>query len=197
YGLGRAAGTTGTAGAARLTRLPRLARLTGVSGLTVRNPGTKPMTVQAVRLTGDSAAFTVANDECSGRRLAPGQQSSCRVTVAFAPRTIGAHSAELSVTWGGRSSFVTLSGRAYATVTVTVVNPFARDAMVRSDQHDPCERGTCVYKVYRPGLTLTAQTQALRFTGWSGACEGAAAVCAPRLTGAETVTATFAKPNLG
>ncbi|MFE4512963.1 hypothetical protein ACFRMQ_02030 [Kitasatospora sp. NPDC056783] len=50
-------------------------------------------TIGAVHLPAGS--FSVADNPCTGRTLQPGD--TCAITVAFAPTTVGTHSAELTV----------------------------------------------------------------------------------------------------
>ncbi|HYR63900.1 MAG TPA: choice-of-anchor D domain-containing protein [Actinomycetota bacterium] len=65
--------------------------------VTLTNPGSTPATIDKVAITGsNAAAFTITTNTCGeGSSVAP--QTSCRVTVHFAPPTIASYSASLEV----------------------------------------------------------------------------------------------------
>jgi hypothetical protein len=83
--------------------------------LEIANPGSATLSIDEVRLTGESAAdFTKGQDGCSGTELGPGRR--CAVELQFRPRSRGTKSAKLVLRSNlpGTSPEVVLSGRGMA-----------------------------------------------------------------------------------
>jgi hypothetical protein len=96
----------------------RLGTQSAVKAVTINNTGTAALNVSSVALSGaDATDFSTQND-CVGRSIAP--QSSCKVTVVFAPQeTSGLKAATLTITDDAPKSprTVALSGTAKAGLT--------------------------------------------------------------------------------
>jgi hypothetical protein len=88
--------------------------------LLVRNLGSLRMRIAQATLGGaDASDFTIADDACTGRALAP--DASCRIGVDFAPRADGNRSADLTLTAStGETEVAPLSGTGVPADPVTV-----------------------------------------------------------------------------
>jgi hypothetical protein len=83
----------------------------------VANTGTGPATISGITATGDFTRVTTC-----GTVIAPG--ANCTVTVTFHPSAAGSRTGSLTVSYGGSSVGVALSGTGVATGTATLTaNP--------------------------------------------------------------------------
>ncbi len=97
--------------------------LTGTSApaqtVTLTNDGGGPLFVSGTALLGSQAAyFAITDDGCSGVSVAPG--GTCAITVSFAPASVGASGAQLSITSDAPDSpqLIALSGTGTTAETV-------------------------------------------------------------------------------
>ncbi|MFL6175386.1 MAG: choice-of-anchor D domain-containing protein [Ornithinibacter sp.] len=76
--------------------------------VTVTNVSANPITPSAATITGaNQAAFSIANDGCTGVSLA--RDATCQVSVAFAPTAAGSQAAALQVPYAGIRSPLSVS----------------------------------------------------------------------------------------
>jgi uncharacterized protein DUF4062/centrosomal CEP192-like protein/NB-ARC domain-containing protein len=92
--------------------------------VTLTNPGAQELAIDEMRIDGAAASdFTIANDDCRGRRLARGDK--CSVSLVFTPRDAGGREASLKLI--GRPADLlpqlTLSGVASSTPTTFPTSP--------------------------------------------------------------------------
>lgn len=77
--------------------------------MTVRNTGTADMFLgQLLFIDADAASFSLANDTCSGQRIASG--TGCTADVRFVPAVVASYAAKLVVPGSAGVAFVNLSG---------------------------------------------------------------------------------------
>ena len=156
----------------------------------VTNRNGDAVTMAASRTDGDGA-YTIGSDGCLGRTLGSGGQ--CRVTVAFGPAAIGAHTGALIVAdTRGRSSSAALTGTGFALLTVTVTG----DGTVAGGNGLVDCAGSCKVQLTELGqspVTLTATPGDSDFTGWSGVCnpQKTEPACAVTVTRDTEVGAAF------
>jgi len=62
--------------------------------LTLSNPGSAPLAISSIKITGEQAVDFTLQSQC-GDLLAAGQ--SCTVFASFTPRTVGSRSANLEI----------------------------------------------------------------------------------------------------
>lgn len=90
--------------------------------VTVRNTGTADMFLgQLLFIDADAASFSLANDTCSGQRIASG--ASCSTDVRFAPAVIASYAAKLVVPGSAGVAFVDLSGNGVAPPPQIAIEP--------------------------------------------------------------------------
>lgn len=85
-------------------------RSTPDQSVTISDPGTAPVTIDSVELTGaDAGAFTITSSTCGGgATVSPG--STCQMSVRFTPNGLRAESASLVVHYHPpASSFTTIA----------------------------------------------------------------------------------------
>jgi hypothetical protein len=128
--------------------------------VTVTNYGGSPLTISAVALTGtDAGAYKVTDDGCSGKSVGAG--ATCTVNVAFAPTSVGADSASLSVTDNatGSPQSVTLTGTAVApTPTVTPATLSFGDGASAAQTVTVTNPGPSALSIGAPALSGTKDT---------------------------------------
>ena len=88
--------------------------------VTVTNPGTSPLTVSAVAVSGTNAVDFTQTNTCTTATVPAG--GSCVVTVRFRPGAAGARTGTLTVTTNAGSPTVALTGTGGGTNAATV-NP--------------------------------------------------------------------------
>ncbi|BBI99716.1 hypothetical protein FGKAn22_14090 [Ferrigenium kumadai] len=76
---------------------------------TLSNTGVIPLSVTSIAITGANAADFAQTNNC-GTSVASGATGSCTINVTFAPTTIGAKTATLTVVDGAGTHTVTLNG---------------------------------------------------------------------------------------
>jgi hypothetical protein len=150
---------------------------TSLAQLTIYSTGNVPLTISNIAVTG--SAFTEQSSTCPSS-LAPSQ--TCFVYVNFSPSLAGSFTGTVSLT-GNVSGTVPLTGTGDSIQVSTVGAGTVQQVPLGS----AFAAGTAIT------LTATPNSGAT-FSGWSGACNGAALTCAFALTANSTVTATFA-PN--
>src|SRR5690606_34612524 len=85
----------------------------------ITNSGTAAASGVTMAISGPNAnAFALSENDCSSGVLAP--QSTCSVTIAFTPATIGNHTASLIVMGGAMDITVALTGVGTAAPTVVL-----------------------------------------------------------------------------
>ena len=78
-------------------RSSQVGKATSDTTVTINNPGSAPVTIEKVEITGSNAsAFTVASTTC-GNGATIAQKDSCTVAVRFTPPALGSASANLVV----------------------------------------------------------------------------------------------------
>ncbi|HTJ41569.1 MAG TPA: choice-of-anchor D domain-containing protein [Kofleriaceae bacterium] len=140
-----------------------------------------------------ATGYAITATTCSGT-LAAGAQ--CTITVAFDPAALGSQPAALvaSATGGGSDS-VALAGAGVAHVTVAIGG--GGTGTVRSSVTGIDCPGTCGADFSSTPITLMA-TEGLNsaFVGWSPCDHPSGLSCTLDLTGARSITATFAPTYL-
>lgn len=107
-----------------------------VQSITLKNTGSKPLSVSAVTLTGTGAAsFSTAND-CE---VAISAGATCTISVTFLPSVTGAATAALSITGNVARTVaaVKLTGTGTPDKTKTAINPAAPRAAPASATSPP------------------------------------------------------------
>jgi hypothetical protein len=137
---------------------------------TLRNVGQSPSAPIALALTGDSAAFDIEADTCTGAVLAPGD--SCTFTPGFAPADAGTYAATVTV---APDLSVSLSGAAHSVLDVQKIGA-ADGTIVGTDVTLPdCGPGcteTMSDDLYQHTATITATLGPNATTlSWFG-CDG-------------------------
>ncbi len=173
------------------------ARSTGMS-FVVTNSGNGTSGSLTVAMAGANATeFLITSDGCTGQTLAP--NTSCTISVVFAPASRGARAASLNV--NGGQLFSALTGTGQDSVLLTVTKTGTGGGTVAGG---PISCGsTCSGAVTRaspvdPVVTLTATADASStFGGWSGGgCTGTGTTCNVTMSQAETVSARFDKKTV-
>jgi Divergent InlB B-repeat domain/Lactonase, 7-bladed beta-propeller len=156
---------------------------------TVTATGTAQLNVTSVALGGANPGdFKISSNNCGMLAV----NSFCTVGVEFFPQATGGRNATVSVTDNASSSpqTVMLSGTGepipppppQVTLTVSAAGPGGVTQSMPGTLFAP---GSVVQLTAVPGTSAT-------FTSWSGACQGATAVCNVTMSANESATATFA-----
>jgi hypothetical protein len=161
------------------------------SMLTVTNDGQTASGVLSIGTSGnDASSFGVTTDCPASQGLAPG--ASCHVSVTFAPASVDAKSASVTVSASpGGTTAATVTGT--GTATLVVAKGGTGGGTVTSTAGIDCGT-TCRKVLSTTPVMLTATPDDLStFTRWSGGgCSGSATTCSAALASATTtVTATF------
>lgn len=148
---------------------------TSLAQLTIYSTGSVPLTISNIAVAG--SAFSEQSSTCPAT-LAPSQ--TCFVYVNFAPSAAGTFTGTLNLT-----------GNASGTVPLTGIGDSIQVSTVGAGSVQQVPLGSAFAAGTAITLTATPNSGAT-FSGWTGACSGAALTCALTLTANSTVTATFA-----
>ncbi|MDT0469220.1 choice-of-anchor D domain-containing protein [Streptomyces gibsoniae] len=178
-----------------------------VTDFKISNPRSEPVTLDSITPPA-SPDFslntnTCVNDDGSALELAPG--AACTVSVQFSPTSLGTRTDTFSVSYDGRTAPKALSGRPFATITVTStsdsvdgsVDITADGSTVPCDPRQQPERACSVnYHDPQSPVVLHAYGNSnTAFGYWTGACQGTDSTCQPNVGG--DISASFMLGPLG
>jgi hypothetical protein len=162
---------------------------TSTRTFTVSNTGTAGLAVGSIAITG-SADFTLPVNNCSGKTVAP--SSSCTVQVSFAPTSVGAKSATMTISSNDPDEnpfSIPVAGTGVTTLSVSV-NPSNGGTVSGTGVSCP---GDCA-ETYSSVATvvLTAKPAAgFSFGSWTGCDTVTGGVCTVGTGTSRNVLATF------
>jgi hypothetical protein len=158
--------------------------------ITVRNPNTKPLTITGAQT---AAPYSITGDSCLGG-LIPAQ-STCTISVQFAPTTLGPNTQNLTVGSTEGPATTKLSGTGDVELTILVYKKGMGSVTVGNSV--PCTLKCTVPVTGAVMLSAAPSSQEMVFDNWAGACAGTVNTCQLTPSTDSTVSATFGPANPG